>query len=87
LLVQRPARWLHEIKQDGYRHASRRQGGLARDYTRTGLDWSHRYPRPGSATPSCTAAPPSSTAKWPFKMIRAPRLRCAQICPLDGSLI
>jgi hypothetical protein len=36
--------WLHEIKYDGYRtHA--RIGGSVELLTRTGLDWSHRYPR------------------------------------------
>jgi bifunctional non-homologous end joining protein LigD len=37
--------WLHEIKYDGYRMHARLYGGKARLLTRTGLDWSRRYPR------------------------------------------
>ena len=36
--------WLHEIKLDGFRMAARIDGGLARLLTRTGLDWTDRYP-------------------------------------------
>ncbi|RBP17661.1 bifunctional non-homologous end joining protein LigD [Roseiarcus fermentans] len=36
--------WLHEIKLDGYRMAARMEGGRARLLTRTGLDWSEKYP-------------------------------------------
>lgn len=37
-------RWLHEIKYDGYRILLAVGGGAARAYTRTGLDWSDRFP-------------------------------------------
>lgn len=37
-------RWLHEIKYDGYRTLVAVGGGQARAYTRSGLDWSERYP-------------------------------------------
>ncbi len=37
--------WLHEIKYDGYRLHARLDGGRVNLLTRTGLDWSHRYPR------------------------------------------
>jgi ATP-dependent DNA ligase len=36
--------WLHEIKYDGYRMHARLDGGRARLLTRTGLDWTHKYP-------------------------------------------
>jgi len=36
--------WLHEIKFDGYRMHARVDRGAARLLTRTGLDWTHRYP-------------------------------------------
>ena len=37
--------WLHEIKYDGYRMHARLDSGKIRLLTRTGLDWSRRYPR------------------------------------------
>ena len=37
--------WLHEIKYDGYRMHARLADGKAQLLTRTGLDWSDRYPR------------------------------------------
>jgi len=37
-------RWLHEMKYDGYRTLIAIGGGDARGYTRSGLDWSDRYP-------------------------------------------
>ena len=36
--------WLHEIKFDGYRMHARLHGGAVRLLTRTGLDWTHKYP-------------------------------------------
>jgi ATP-dependent DNA ligase len=36
--------WLHEVKYDGYRMHARLVGGKAQLLTRTGLDWSNRYP-------------------------------------------
>src|SRR5271166_1069648 len=36
--------WLHEIKLDGFRMAARIERGQARLLTRTGLDWTARYP-------------------------------------------
>ncbi|MFY8142628.1 MAG: DNA ligase D [Caulobacter sp.] len=47
-LVDRPptgAGWAHEIKFDGYRMQLRVQAGRATLRTRTGLDWSDRFPR------------------------------------------
>lgn len=37
-------RWLHEMKYDGYRTMVSVGGGEARAFTRSGLDWSDRYP-------------------------------------------
>jgi bifunctional non-homologous end joining protein LigD len=37
-------RWLHELKYDGYRVLVAVGGGEARAYTRSGLDWSDRFP-------------------------------------------
>jgi bifunctional non-homologous end joining protein LigD len=36
--------WLHEIKLDGYRMAARIDNGHAQLLTRTGLDWTGKYP-------------------------------------------
>ena len=36
--------WLHEIKQDGYRMQARIDGGKVKLLTRTGLDWTKRFP-------------------------------------------
>ena len=36
--------WLHEMKYDGYRTLIAVGGGEARCYTRSGLDWSDRFP-------------------------------------------
>ena len=37
-------RWIHEMKYDGYRILIAVGGGEARAYTRSGLDWSGRFP-------------------------------------------
>jgi bifunctional non-homologous end joining protein LigD len=37
--------WLHEIKYDGYRALISVGGGKAKLYTRSGLDWSDKFPR------------------------------------------
>src|SRR6201981_2647986 len=36
--------WLHEIKYDGYRMQARLDRGRAQLLTRTGLDWTLKYP-------------------------------------------
>ena len=36
--------WLHEIKYDGYRMHARLDRGVVKLLTRTGLDWTHKYP-------------------------------------------
>jgi phosphatidylserine/phosphatidylglycerophosphate/cardiolipin synthase-like enzyme len=45
--VERPpsgAQWVHEIKLDGYRMAARIDNGRVKLLTRTGLDWTAKYP-------------------------------------------
>jgi ATP-dependent DNA ligase len=36
--------WFHEIKYDGYRMHARLDRGAVKLLTRTGLDWTHKYP-------------------------------------------
>ena len=46
-LVERPPsgpQWLHEIKLDGFRMAARIDDGRVQLLTRTGLDWTAKYP-------------------------------------------
>jgi bifunctional non-homologous end joining protein LigD len=46
LVDQAPAglEWLPELKFDGYRMHARLDGGAVRLLTRTGLDWTRKYP-------------------------------------------
>jgi bifunctional non-homologous end joining protein LigD len=46
-LVEKPpsgSQWLHEIKLDGFRMAARIDNGRVQLLTRTGLDWTPKYP-------------------------------------------
>src|SRR5262252_6711851 len=47
--------WLHEIKYDGYRMMARLDCGAVKLLTRTGLDWTHKYPAIGNAVASLSA--------------------------------
>src|SRR5580704_7629098 len=47
--------WLHEIKFDGYRMHARLDHGAVRLLTRTGLDWTHKYPPIAAAVGSLDA--------------------------------
>jgi ATP-dependent DNA ligase len=47
--------WLHEIKFDGYRMHVRLNGGNVRMLTRTGLDWTYKYPAIARAVSSLAA--------------------------------
>ena len=51
-------KWVHEIKFDGYRMAARIDRGRVQLLTRTGLDWTARYP----ATAAALAKLPVKTA-------------------------
>jgi len=52
------ALWVHEIKYDGYRMAARIERGKVRLLTRSGLDWTDKYP----ATAAALATLPVKTA-------------------------
>src|ERR1700689_4292714 len=41
--------WVHEIKLDGFRMAARIDNGRAQLLTRTGLDWTAKYPSAAAA--------------------------------------
>ena len=47
--------WLHEIKFDGYRMHARLDRGAVKLLTRTGLDWTHKYPPIAAAVSSLDA--------------------------------
>jgi bifunctional non-homologous end joining protein LigD len=47
--------WLHEIKFDGYRMHARLDRGAVKLLTRTGLDWTHKYPAIAEAVSSLGA--------------------------------
>ena len=47
--------WLHEIKFDGYRMHARLDRGAVQLLTRTGLDWTHKYPPIAAAVSSLGA--------------------------------
>src|SRR5258705_2357199 len=47
--------WLHEIKFDGYRMHARLDHGAVRLLTRTGLDWTPKYPPIAAAVASLGA--------------------------------
>src|SRR5260370_34480770 len=49
--------WLHEIKFDGYRMHARLDRGGAKLLTRTGLDWTHKYPPIPAAVASRNGRP------------------------------
>jgi bifunctional non-homologous end joining protein LigD len=44
--------WVHEIKLDGFRMAARIDNGRVQLLTRTGLDWTAKYPGAGAALAS-----------------------------------
>ena len=47
--------WLHELKYDGYRMMARLDRGSVKLLTRTGLDWTHKYPAVAAAIASLDA--------------------------------
>jgi DNA ligase D-like protein (predicted ligase) len=47
--------WLHEIKFDGYRMHARLDRGAVRLLTRTGLNWTHKYPAIAAAVSTVPA--------------------------------
>ena len=64
-LVDQPpdgSEWLHELKFDGYRMHARLDRGEFRLLTRTGLDWTHKYPAIAAAVAALGRSKPISTA-------------------------
>jgi bifunctional non-homologous end joining protein LigD len=49
--------WLHEIKYDGYRMHARLDRGRAQLLTRTGPDWTHKYPSIASIAAALSVLP------------------------------
>jgi bifunctional non-homologous end joining protein LigD len=47
--------WLHEIKFDGYRMHARLDRGAVKLLTRTGVDWTHKYPAIAAAVSTLAA--------------------------------
>jgi bifunctional non-homologous end joining protein LigD len=47
--------WLHEIKYDGYRMHARLDRGAVKLLTRTGLDWTDKYPAIANAVAALDA--------------------------------
>jgi bifunctional non-homologous end joining protein LigD len=47
--------WLYEIKFDGYRMHVRLDHGAVKLLTRTGLDWTHKYPAIADAVAALNA--------------------------------
>ncbi|MGH6680916.1 MAG: hypothetical protein ACREDL_18775 [Bradyrhizobium sp.] len=47
--------WLHEIKFDGYRRHARLDRGAVKLLTRTGVDWTDKYPPIAEAVASLDA--------------------------------
>ena len=43
------AQWVHEIKLDGYRMAARIEGGMVKLLTRSGVEWTAKYPATAAA--------------------------------------
>jgi hypothetical protein len=74
--------WLHEIKFDGYRVHARLDRGAVRLLTRTGLDWTHKYP----AIAAAVSAQPLRLAlgAQPCALGAARAGRRGQISHLDG---
>jgi hypothetical protein len=81
--------WLHEIKYDGYRMHTRVDRGAVKLLTRTGLDWTHKYPAIAKAlaalepNPSEMPSPSSRTTSYQDAGADARRARCASCAPLS----
>jgi ATP-dependent DNA ligase len=54
--------WVHEIKFDGYRIAARIDQGAVQLLTRSGLDWTAKYPGPPPRSGRLGSNPPILTA-------------------------
>jgi len=56
--------WLHEIKLDGFRMAVRIERGRAKLLTRTGLDWTDKYPIMQTPLAALRAKTGLALGKW-----------------------
>jgi hypothetical protein len=66
--------WLHEVKYDGYHMHARHDRGAVKLLTRTGLDWTHKYPAIAKAVAARSMrARPISTANCAAWAPTAPR--------------
>ena len=65
--------WLHEIKFDGYRMHARLERGVVRLLTRTGLDWTPKYPAIAAALSSfsCSISSTSMAKRSPRYRLRS----------------
>ena len=73
--------WLHEIKFDGYRMHARLDRGSVRLFTRTGLDWTHKYPAIAEAVSSLRARQTN-----PSRGLTLAEMVIARHCRLDPSV-
>jgi bifunctional non-homologous end joining protein LigD len=55
--------WAYEIKHDGFRFLTVRQGKRVRVYSRGGHDWSKQLPAIADSLQACPCARPYSTEK------------------------
>jgi hypothetical protein len=80
--------WLHEIKYDGYRMHARLDRGAVKLLTRTGLDWTHKYPLALGARPM---APSNIDLIYPVSISLGFAENCAmlplQVDPCDRKRV
>ena len=79
--------WLHEIKYDGYRLHARIDGADVRLLTRSGLDWTHKYPMTAGALAGLgRARPPPWHCLSRRRALRAARRRHDELLGDAGSI-
>jgi bifunctional non-homologous end joining protein LigD len=69
--------WPHEIKYDGYLMMARLDGGAVKLLTRTGLDWTHKYPAVAKAVPALDARQAYSTSSASLWIATTRRRSCS----------
>ncbi len=74
--------WIHEIKFDGYRAAARLDGGKVKILTRSGLDWTARFPSIARAV----AAVPATRALIDGEIIALDRGNAPSFAQLQQAL-
>jgi bifunctional non-homologous end joining protein LigD len=73
--------WMHEIKLDGYRMAARIDNGHAQLLTRTGLDWTGKFPSIIAALTNVTV----KTAYFDGELCGIDKPRITELCPYSGG--